>query len=61
MRAVLYAWQLLSVILAGMLNEHQQQIIEYFKAENQVVCQQVGDRRSDSPTISEDDLLCSAR
>ena len=34
MRASLYPWQLLSVILAGILNEHQQHVIEYLKAEN---------------------------
>jgi len=33
------------VILAGMLNEHQQLLIEYLKAENQVLREQLGPKR----------------
>jgi len=45
MRTSLHPWQLLSVILAGMLNEHQQRVIEYLKAENQVLREQIGSKR----------------
>jgi len=45
MRKSLHPWQLLSVILAGLLNEHQQRVIEYLKAENQVLREQVGPKR----------------
>lgn len=38
-------WQLLSVIVAGMLNEQQQQIIEYLKEENRILRAQIGNRR----------------
>lgn len=45
MRPKLYPWQLFSVILASMLNEHQQRVIEYFKAENQILREQIGNKR----------------
>ena len=45
-------WQLLSVIIAGMLNEQQQQIIEYLKEENRILRAQIGDRRL---RLSDDD------
>ncbi|MFK7883054.1 MAG: transposase [Phycisphaerales bacterium] len=45
MRTSFYPWRLLSVILAGMLNEHQQRVIEYLKAENQVLREQLGPKR----------------
>jgi len=45
MRPQFYPWQLLSVILAGTLDEHQQRVIDYLKAENQVLRDQVGSRR----------------
>ena len=38
-------WQLLSVIVAGMLNNQQQQMIEYLREENRVLKKQLGDRR----------------
>ena len=38
-------WQLLSVIIAGMLNEQQQRIIEYLKEENRILRAQIGNRR----------------
>ena len=37
-------WQLLSVIIAGMLNEQQQQIIEHLKEENRILRAQIGNR-----------------
>jgi len=45
MRTSLHPWQLLSVILAGMLNEQQQSVIEYLKAENQILREQLGPKR----------------
>jgi len=45
MRVQLYPWQLLSVILAGMLNEPQQRVIEYLKAESQTLQEQLGNKR----------------
>ena len=45
-------WQLLSVIIAGMLSEQQQQIIEYLKEENRILRAQIGDRRL---RLSDDD------
>ena len=38
-------WQLLSVIVAGMLNNRQQQVIEYLREENRVLREQLGGRR----------------
>ena len=38
-------WQLLSVIIAVMLNEQQQQIIEYVKEENRILRDQIANRR----------------
>ena len=38
---VLQPWQLLLVILAGCLNRQQQQVIEYLRAENQVLKEKV--------------------
>ncbi len=38
-------WQLLSVILAGILNERQQRSIEYLREENRVLRQQLGKKR----------------
>ena len=45
MRATSAPWQLLSVVLAGMLNEHQQRVIEYLRAENQILREQIGTER----------------
>lgn len=45
MRATSAPWQLLSVILAGVLNEHQRRVIEYLKAENQALREQIGGKR----------------
>ena len=46
MRATSAPWQLLSVIFAGVLNEHQRRVIEYLKAENQVLRERIGDKRA---------------
>jgi len=45
MSKALQPWQLLSVIVAGMLNEQQQQVIEYLREENRVLREQLGGRR----------------
>lgn len=41
----LQPWQLLGVIIGGLMNEQQQQIIEYLREENRVLRQQLGERR----------------
>lgn len=46
MRPTLYPWQLLSVIVAGFLNEHQQRVIDYLKEENRVLREQLGTKRT---------------
>lgn len=45
MRPQLYSWQLLSVIVAGILNEHQQRVIDYLKEENRVLREQPGNKQ----------------
>ena len=39
-------WQLFLLILAGWINRHQQEVIEYLKAENRVLREKFGKRRS---------------
>src|SRR6516162_2028718 len=45
MNFVLQPWQLLFLILAGWVNRQQQQVIEYLRAENQVLREKIGKRR----------------
>ncbi|RNC81395.1 MAG: hypothetical protein ED559_06270 [Phycisphaera sp.] len=45
MRSHLHPWQLLSVIVAGYLNAEQQRVIDYLRAENQILREQLGSRR----------------
>ena len=45
MSKVFHPWQLLSVIVAGMLNTQQQQVIEYLREENRVLKEQLGGKR----------------
>ena len=45
MRPQLYPWQLLSVIVAGILNDHQQRVIDYLKEENRILREQLGSKR----------------
>ena len=45
MRADLYPLQVLLVTLAGWVNRHQQQVIEYLVEENRVLKEQVKGRR----------------
>jgi len=41
----LYPWQLLSVIVAGILNEQQQRVIDYLKEENRILREQLGSKQ----------------
>ena len=45
MSYILQPWQLLFVILAGWVNEQQQQVIEYLRTENQVLKGKLGKKR----------------
>lgn len=47
----LHPWQLLSVIVAGYISSEQQQIIDYLKAENQILREQLGTKR---PRLTDD-------
>ena len=38
-------WQLLSVIVAGWMSRHQQQVIDYLKEENRVLREKIGKKR----------------
>ena len=42
---VLQPWQLLIVIVAGWVNQQQQQVIEYLRTENQVLKEKLGKQR----------------
>ena len=42
MKSVLHPWQLLLLILAGWINHRQQDVIEYFRAENRVLREKLG-------------------
>ena len=52
MTITFHPWQLLSQIIAGMLNEQQQLISEYPKEENRILRAQIGNRRL---RLSDDD------
>ncbi|MEO0631502.1 MAG: integrase core domain-containing protein [Planctomycetota bacterium] len=45
MSNVFQPWQLLSVILAGVLSDQQQRVIEYLREENRVLKEQLGGKR----------------
>ena len=45
MSFVLHPWQLLLIILAGWVNQQQQQVIEYLQTENQVLKEKLGKKR----------------
>ena len=40
-----YPWQLLSVIVAGILNDQQQRVVDYLKEENRILREQLGSNR----------------
>ena len=45
MKSVLQPSQLLLLILAGWINRHQKEVLEYLRAENQVLKEMVGKKR----------------
>ena len=45
MKFVLQPWQLFLAIMAGWINEHQQNVIEYLRTENQVLKEKLGKKR----------------
>ena len=45
MNFILQPWQLLLTILAGLINRQQQEVIDYLRAENQVMREAHGKRR----------------
>ena len=45
MNHVLKPWQLFLLILAGWINRHQQEVIEYLEAENRVLREKFGKKR----------------
>ena len=45
MRSVLDPFQFVVITIAGWMNQHQQQVIEYLLEENRVVREQIGSRR----------------
>ena len=42
---ILQPWQLFLVILAGWVNQQQQEVIEYLRTENQVLKEKLGKKR----------------
>jgi hypothetical protein len=45
MNFILHPWHLLTYILAGWINRHQQDAIDYLKTENQILREKLGNRR----------------
>src|SRR5262249_42859538 len=45
MNFILQPWHLIHLILAGWVNEQQQEVIEYLRTENQVLREKLGKRR----------------
>jgi hypothetical protein len=45
MRPQLHPWQLLSVLVAGILNDQQPRVIDYLKEENRALREQLGSKR----------------
>ena len=45
MSFLLHPWHLLLVLLAGWINQQQQQVIEYLRAENRVLHEKLGKKR----------------
>ena len=45
MKFVLQTWQVLLVIMAGGINKHQHDVIEYLLAENRRLREQIGKKR----------------
>ena len=45
MKFVLHPWQILLLVLAGWINRHQQNALEYVIAENRILREKLGKRR----------------
>jgi hypothetical protein len=45
MHSIFYPFSFLVVSIAGWMNQHQQQVIEYLMEENRVLREQIGTRR----------------
>ena len=45
MKSLLQPWRLLLLILAGWINRHQQDVIQYLRAENEVLKEKLGKKR----------------
>jgi hypothetical protein len=45
MRLALGPFRLLLISLAGCLNQHQRDVIDYLEDENRVLCEQLGNKR----------------
>jgi hypothetical protein len=45
MKSVLHPWQMLLFILAGLINQHQQNTIEYLIAKNRILREKIGRKR----------------
>ena len=45
MKSVLQPWHLFLFIIAGWVNRHQQDIVEYLRTENQVLKEKLGKKR----------------
>ena len=45
MKFVLQPWQILLLVLAGWINKHQQDVLEYLLAENRILREKLGKKR----------------
>jgi hypothetical protein len=52
MNSLLHPWQLLLRILAGWINQREQDVIEYLRAENRVLREKLGKKRILSTMIN---------
>jgi hypothetical protein len=52
MNSLLHPWQLLLLILAGWINQREQDVIEYLRAENRVLREKIDKKRILSTMIN---------
>jgi putative transposase len=45
MKSLLQPWQLLLLIMAGWINRHQQEVVDYLRTENQILKEKLGKKR----------------
>jgi hypothetical protein len=57
MNSLLHPWQLLLLILAGCINQREQDVIEYLRAENRVLREKLGKKRL---LLNDDQRSCLA-